>query len=55
MTWKNVFNSTHRWWGDIEKAQQVAKEAGYKFFCWSNRIYDTESGKDTGILEEHVL
>jgi hypothetical protein len=60
MKWEHVFNTSHKWWGDIEKAALAAQKSGYKFFSWNGRIYDITSDEndivaswvDTGILVE---
>jgi hypothetical protein len=39
MNWKDVFNSSKKWWGDRDKAYQCAKESGYKFFTWNGWVY----------------
>lgn len=37
---KDIF-MRHLWYGHISKFSFAAKEAGYKFFCWNDVIYDT--------------
>lgn len=53
--WKDVFNSSHKHWGHISYAHDVAMSASYKYFAWNGRIYYVESGRDTGLLERDVL
>lgn len=51
ITWKDVFYYGHKTWkGGISEFATVAKNAGYKYFCWNDRLYDTETGSCTFVL-----
>lgn len=49
-TWENVFNSSHNLHGFIVIAQGVAESAGYPYFRWNDRVYDTVTGNPTDYI-----
>lgn len=53
MSWKFVFNTTvsDKWWGNIVKANDVARDCGYKFFTWNGWVYVVD-GEQTDIKVE---
>jgi hypothetical protein len=46
-SWKFILYP-HSHVGHIDKMRQIALFLEYPCFVWNDRIYDTESGKDTG-------
>ena len=50
MSWKFVFNTTvsYKYWGDIQEANDAAKNCGYQFFTWNGWVY-TINGTQTNI------
>ena len=38
-TWKNTFNTSHKFWWNLTAAVQAASNAGYKFIAWNDRVY----------------
>lgn len=44
--WKTTFYP-HSFYGHIEKIQEAAIDAEYKYFCWNGLIYETAIGKRT--------
>jgi hypothetical protein len=53
--WKDVFNSSHKFWGYSKRARDAALAASYPYFSWSGRVWYTDTGRDTGLLERDVL
>lgn len=53
MSWKFVFNTTvsDKWWGNIVKANDAARDCGYKFFTWNGLVYAVD-GEQTDIKVE---
>lgn len=53
MSWKFVFNTTvsDKWWGNIVKANDAARDCGYKFFTWNGLVYAVD-GEQTDIRVE---
>lgn len=49
MNWRYVFNTAHKYWGDMDKGRDGAESAGYKFFTWNGWVYITDSKAATGI------
>jgi len=54
MTWRNIFDTNHKYWGHIQVALEAARNCGYKFMCWNGNILETVNGADTGIKVEDV-
>jgi len=54
MQWKDVFNSSHKWWGGRDRARTAALDAGYKFFSWNDRIYTVDTCSDTDVPIEYI-
>jgi hypothetical protein len=49
VSWKFIFNSSLSLYFIFDYARQAAKNADYPFFTWNDKIYETGTGKDTGI------
>lgn len=52
LSWENVFNTNHKWYGHLDLARRMATHSGYPYFCWNDCIYDTETGSGTGFTVE---
>lgn len=50
-TWKDVFNTNHKFWGDIDHASKAAERAGYKLFAWNGWVYEVNGGRTETIVE----
>jgi hypothetical protein len=46
-SWKNVLYP-HERFGHQALFARAAREAGYKWYCWNDRIYLTDGNVDTG-------
>jgi len=51
VSWKNTMNSAHKRWGHMWEAQVGALNSGYPYFTWSGRVFHTNNGFYTGVLE----
>lgn len=46
--WDRVFDGSKGNWGHIENAYHAAKDAGYDYFTWNDRVYMTDDkGRST--------
>lgn len=45
LTWKDVFDSSKRWWGDRSKASEYAYKGGYLYFTWNGWVYKVDEGR----------
>lgn len=54
MNWSNVFNASLSVWINIGYAFRAANEAGYPYTAWNGRIYNSQTGVDTGQLVENL-
>lgn len=45
--WKNIFNSNHSYFGQEKTVQRTATKAGYPYYLWQGRIFETFSGEPT--------
>jgi hypothetical protein len=52
MSWKFVFNTDHKSWGFIDKANQAAKDSGYQFFTWNGWVYNVDGAKTNVLIED---
>jgi hypothetical protein len=43
MSWKEVFNTNHKFWWDIMGATEGAWDAGYKYMSWNGWVYEIEA------------
>lgn len=52
ITWQNVLNYKHLpalgW--SLSTFSEQATTLGFPYFCWNDRIYETETGNDTGFV-----
>ncbi|RWZ87275.1 MAG: hypothetical protein EO766_12180 [Hydrotalea sp. AMD] len=50
--WHNILNYKHlpKLGYSMYTFCQVAEQLGYPYFCWNDRIYDTETREDTGYI-----
>lgn len=56
LTWKEVLYTQHTWWASMRhECVPMAQKLGFKYFSWNGRIYDAETGEDTGIFETDIL
>ena len=58
LDWKNVLNYHHLpcFWGCLDDFRQLAKEIGYPYILWGDRVYVVSVGKQTAtILHDGVL
>lgn len=46
LTWKNVFNSEHFYYGHISHMYNIVKNTGYKWCAWNGYVYEV---KDNGL------
>lgn len=51
MSWKFVFNTHNKLWGNLEDAIRVASDSGYKFVFFNGEVYFLQDYKmvKTGI------
>lgn len=54
MSWKYVFNSSLRptLWGWISKANDAARDCGYKYFTWNGWVYEVDGDKTNVKVED---
>jgi hypothetical protein len=52
INWSNIFNPTHKNWGWFSTCYDAAKEAGYPYMLWNDRIISVVDGADTGWIIE---
>jgi hypothetical protein len=55
LTWQDVFDSNKRFWDFRPYAQNFAREAGYKYFVWNNKILSVIDCKEIGTIEELIV
>lgn len=48
VTWETVFNTTHKKWGWLADAYEVAKNAEYPYFLWNDKVFTSLDATDTG-------
>ena len=39
MDWKDVFDSSKKWWGNIDNLIEHVYNSGYLYFTWEESIY----------------
>lgn len=55
VTWQNVFDQKSGViWRHISAIKLAAFTAGYPYFLWNDRVYNTQSEEDTGWLRSDV-
>jgi len=52
INWSNVFNTTHKHFGWFATAYELAKDSGYPYFIWNDKIFFTSNADDTGWVFE---
>lgn len=52
LTWKEVFNTRHLWYGHIEEAMNAASRAGYPYFNWNGVIYLSTGFRPQSVMFE---
>jgi hypothetical protein len=56
LTWQNILNYKHLptlgW--SLHTFSEQAKTLGFPYFCWNDRIYETESGEDTSYIASEI-
>ena len=53
ITWRDVYEEKVWRAGHISRAQDTAKQLGYLYFVWNERVYTWE-GKDTGLTVDDL-
>ncbi len=43
ISWKDIFNTNHKFMFDINSAFETAKYYGYPYVYWNGRIYDVNT------------
>lgn len=51
-SWKNTFNTNLASWGFIDHAEVGASHAGYPYFAWNGRVYDTTTRQEIGTVKD---
>jgi len=54
-TWKTVFNGNLVYYETKDEAARAAEEAGYPFFAFKGRVYDTLISPDFGDMGVDAL
>lgn len=55
LSWKDVFNSDHRFCGRIDKAFEAASSVGYQYFSWNGWVYSCSGFKEERICKVEEL
>lgn len=53
LTWQDVLDCRVKW-GAIFGARGLAETAGYPYFVWDGKVYQTSSLTDTGFLTANI-
>jgi len=43
LSWKEVFNTNHKIHGFIDVAFEMAKNSGYPYMIWNDRVYEVKT------------
>ena len=53
--WKNIFNSSHQIRHDIREALSDARNSGYPYFMWNDKIYSSVTKDIVANLDKDVI